>query len=130
MANNMENFYMFPNIFWSFNVINLVHFGVSLVVFITQAHHLRDHSKFSNTKLLNINILWPLDTHLYLCVSGSYSMLIFKNFALHNFRMGPKLKRHPQRVYYIVNLLWYQSQKYLLSIIRSNFENYELLNII
>ena len=50
-------------------------------------------------------------------------MLIFKSFALRNFLISSKLNRHPQRVTYL-------SQKYLLSIIRSNFENYELIKII
>ena len=45
-----------------------------------------------NTKLLNINILYPSDTHTYVCVSRGYNMLMRKNFALHNFGMIPILK--------------------------------------
>ena len=89
IANDMENFHMFPNIFLSFNVINLGYFEISLVVFYYSNSSPKGSFKFSNTKLLNINILWPLSTHLihihkpldthpYVCVSGSYSMLSFK----------------------------------------------------
>ena len=40
--------------------------------------------KLNSAKLLNINILQPTDTYMYVCVSGGYSMLMFKNFVLRN----------------------------------------------
>ena len=45
--------------------------------------------KLRNTKLLNINILQPPDTHTCVCVSGSYSIIMFKSFVLRNFWMNP-----------------------------------------
>ena len=41
------------------------------------------HSKITYVKLLKI-ILQPPDTQTYVCLSGGYSMLIFKSFALRN----------------------------------------------
>ena len=49
--------------------------------------------KIGDVKLSNINILLPPDTHTYLCVSGDYSMLMFKSFTLRYFWMIPKDKR-------------------------------------
>ena len=41
--------------------------------------------KLRNSKLLNINMLQPPETYIYMRVSGGYSMLMFKSFVLHNF---------------------------------------------
>ena len=52
------------------------------------------YSKISKAKMLNINILLPPDTQIYVCISGGYRMLMFKSFAFRNFWMTPKKNKY------------------------------------
>ena len=44
--------------------------------------------KSRKTKLLSINVLESTERHTYVCVSGVYSMLMLRSFALRNFWMS------------------------------------------
>lgn len=60
--------------------------------------------KTLNEKLWKINILQFSDTHLRVCVSGVYSILIFKTYALRNFLIDEPLSHYVEANWYALEV--------------------------
>ena len=79
-------------LYWVFYLVDsfiLIIFPSSFNRGLSKTTDIKIIQKFRNKKSLNINKLWPQDTHTCVCLSGVYSMIMFKSFALRKFWTSP-----------------------------------------